>query len=181
MWEGRQALFSDQPIHLPPTLGLAELLRQPRQQLTQLLLQPPRRIGNRQPGAVQAVRGVQRMHQQFHPQQLRRTGTGQILVEAPQGPLVEQYTGDPLERAVADLLRQGPVETRLRDVLLQHEQVLRAEEGRMGVLVTFLALLELLFSCLMFVGCTYYARNRGKELGLKIPKLKDDPIRTAKD
>ncbi|GAA0674223.1 DUF2069 domain-containing protein [Rheinheimera tangshanensis] len=45
----------------------------------------------------------------------------------------------------------------------------------------FLALLELLFSGLMFVGCTYYARNRGKELGLKIPKLKDDPIRTAKD
>ena len=45
----------------------------------------------------------------------------------------------------------------------------------------FLALLELLFSGLMFVGCTHYARNRGKELGLKIPKLKDDPIRTAKD
>lgn len=45
----------------------------------------------------------------------------------------------------------------------------------------FLALLELLFSALMFVGCTYYARNRGQELGLKIPKLKDDPIRTAKD
>jgi protease-4 len=39
------------------------------------------------------------------------------LVVAPQGPLVEQYTGDPLERAVADLLRQGPVETRLRDVV----------------------------------------------------------------
>jgi protease-4 len=39
------------------------------------------------------------------------------LVIAPQGPLVEQYTGDPLERAVADLLRQGPVETRLRDVV----------------------------------------------------------------
>jgi len=40
----------------------------------------------------------------------------------------------------------------------------------------WLALLELLFACLMFVGCTYYARNRGKELGLKIPKLKDDPV-----
>jgi len=39
------------------------------------------------------------------------------LVIAPQGPLVEQYTGDPLERAVSDLLRQGPVETRLRDVV----------------------------------------------------------------
>jgi len=29
----------------------------------------------------------------------------------------------------------------------------------------------------MFYGCTYYARNRGRELGLKIPKLKDDPVR----
>ncbi len=39
------------------------------------------------------------------------------LVVAPQGPLVEQFTGDPVERAVADALRQGPVETRLRDVV----------------------------------------------------------------
>jgi len=39
------------------------------------------------------------------------------LVIAPQGPLVEQFTGDPLERAIADVLRQGPVETRLRDVV----------------------------------------------------------------
>jgi protease-4 len=39
------------------------------------------------------------------------------LVIAPQGPLVEQFTGDPLERALADTLRQGPVETRLRDVV----------------------------------------------------------------
>jgi protease-4 len=39
------------------------------------------------------------------------------LVIAPQGPLVEQYTGDPLERAVAELLSQGPVEARLRDVV----------------------------------------------------------------
>jgi hypothetical protein len=28
----------------------------------------------------------------------------------------------------------------------------------------------------MFYGCTYYARERGRELGLKIPKLKDDPV-----
>lgn len=34
--------------------------------------------------------------------------------------------------------------------------------------------LELLFASLMFIGCTYYARHRGQELGLKISKLKDD-------
>jgi protease-4 len=39
------------------------------------------------------------------------------LVIAPQGPLVEQFTGDPIERALADAVRQGPVETRLRDVV----------------------------------------------------------------
>ncbi|HET9694163.1 MAG TPA: signal peptide peptidase SppA [Steroidobacteraceae bacterium] len=39
------------------------------------------------------------------------------LVVAPQGPLVEQFTGDPVERAIADAVRQGPVETRLRDVV----------------------------------------------------------------
>ncbi|MEH8020642.1 DUF2069 domain-containing protein [Rheinheimera metallidurans] len=40
-----------------------------------------------------------------------------------------------------------------------------------------LALLEFVLACAMFIGCTYYARNRGQELGLKIPKLKDDPRR----
>jgi protease-4 len=39
------------------------------------------------------------------------------LVIAPQGPLVEQLSGDPIERAISDTLRQGPVETRLRDVV----------------------------------------------------------------
>jgi protease IV len=39
------------------------------------------------------------------------------LVIAPQGPFVEQFTGDPLERAIAEALRQGPSETRLRDVV----------------------------------------------------------------
>jgi protease IV len=39
------------------------------------------------------------------------------LVIRPEGPLVEQLTGDPLERAVEETLRQAPVETRLRDVL----------------------------------------------------------------
>ena len=41
----------------------------------------------------------------------------------------------------------------------------------------WLAVAELFFACLMFMGCTYYAKFRGQELGLKIPKLKDDPIR----
>jgi uncharacterized membrane protein len=34
--------------------------------------------------------------------------------------------------------------------------------------------LELIFSSLMFIGCTYYARHRGQELGLTIRKLKED-------
>ena len=39
------------------------------------------------------------------------------LVIAPQGPLVEQLSGDPFERAVAESLRQQPSETLLRDVI----------------------------------------------------------------
>ena len=39
------------------------------------------------------------------------------LVIAPQGPLVEQLSGDPFERALAEVLRQAPVETLLRDVV----------------------------------------------------------------
>jgi protease-4 len=39
------------------------------------------------------------------------------LVIAPQGPLVEQFTGDPVERAIAETLRQGPIETRVRDLV----------------------------------------------------------------
>ncbi|MCF6435780.1 DUF2069 domain-containing protein [Pseudoalteromonas sp. MMG022] len=35
-------------------------------------------------------------------------------------------------------------------------------------------ILELVFATSMFVGCTYYARHRGQELGLKIRKLKDE-------
>ncbi|OHU86598.1 MULTISPECIES: DUF2069 domain-containing protein [Pseudoalteromonas] len=34
--------------------------------------------------------------------------------------------------------------------------------------------LELVFATSMFVGCTYYARHRGQELGLKIRKLNDE-------
>lgn len=40
----------------------------------------------------------------------------------------------------------------------------------------WLAVAELTAASLMFYGCTYYARARGRELGLKIPKLKDDPV-----
>lgn len=40
-----------------------------------------------------------------------------------------------------------------------------------------LSVLELILASIMFIGCTYYARFRGQELGLKIPKLKDDPRR----
>lgn len=39
------------------------------------------------------------------------------LVIAPQGPIVEQLTGDPLERAIAETLRQQPTQTRLRDLV----------------------------------------------------------------
>jgi protease IV len=39
------------------------------------------------------------------------------LVIAPQGPLVEQLSGAPLERAINEVLRQGPTETLLRDVV----------------------------------------------------------------
>ncbi|CAH9054657.1 hypothetical protein PSECIP111951_01083 [Pseudoalteromonas holothuriae] len=35
-------------------------------------------------------------------------------------------------------------------------------------------MLELIFASSMFIGCTYYARHRGQELGLKIRKLKDE-------
>ncbi|MEL0642301.1 DUF2069 domain-containing protein [Pseudoalteromonas aliena] len=35
-------------------------------------------------------------------------------------------------------------------------------------------LLELVFASSMFIGCTYYARHRGQELGLKIRKLKEE-------
>jgi uncharacterized membrane protein len=35
-------------------------------------------------------------------------------------------------------------------------------------------LLELAFASAMFIGCTYYARHRGQELGLKIRKLKEE-------
>ncbi|WP_442886490.1 DUF2069 domain-containing protein [Arsukibacterium sp.] len=39
----------------------------------------------------------------------------------------------------------------------------------------FFSIVELMLACMMFIGCTYYARHRGMELGLKIPRLKDDP------
>lgn len=36
------------------------------------------------------------------------------------------------------------------------------------------ALLEIVFATMMFIGCSFYARMRGKELGLGIKKLKDE-------
>jgi protease-4 len=42
---------------------------------------------------------------------------GAALVIAPQGPIVEQLTGDPIERTVADALRQVPSQTLLRDIV----------------------------------------------------------------
>jgi protease-4 len=39
------------------------------------------------------------------------------LVIAPEGPLVEQLSGDPFERALGEALRQAPSETLLRDVV----------------------------------------------------------------
>ncbi len=35
------------------------------------------------------------------------------------------------------------------------------------------AVIELVFASMMFVGCSVYARKRGKELGLGLKKLKD--------
>lgn len=35
------------------------------------------------------------------------------------------------------------------------------------------AILELIFATMMFTAGTYYARHKGRELGLKLPKLKD--------
>ncbi|GAA6183629.1 MULTISPECIES: DUF2069 domain-containing protein [Alteromonadaceae] len=38
----------------------------------------------------------------------------------------------------------------------------------------YYALIEIVLSVGMFIGCSFYARLRGKELGLSIPKLKDE-------
>ncbi len=42
---------------------------------------------------------------------------GAALVVAPQGPIVEQLTGDPIERAIADSLHHVPTQTLLRDLV----------------------------------------------------------------
>ena len=39
------------------------------------------------------------------------------LVISPRGPIVEQLTGDPLERAIAEIVKQQPTQTLLRDVV----------------------------------------------------------------
>lgn len=35
------------------------------------------------------------------------------------------------------------------------------------------ALIEIVFATMMFIGCSYYARARGRELGLKLKKLSE--------
>jgi protease-4 len=42
---------------------------------------------------------------------------GAALVIAPQGPVVEQFEGDPIERAIAEGLRRQPTQTLLRDLV----------------------------------------------------------------
>jgi len=37
------------------------------------------------------------------------------------------------------------------------------------------AVIELVFATMMFIGCCYYARARGRELGLKLKKLSELP------
>ncbi len=54
------------------------------------------------------------------------------LVVAPQGPLVEQLTGDPLERVLAESLRQLPSETLLHGVVDAIESA--ADDSRISVL-----------------------------------------------
>jgi protease IV len=49
------------------------------------------------------------------------------LVIAPQGPIVEQLAGDPIERALADSLRQAPSQTLLRDLV---EAIREARDDR---------------------------------------------------
>ena len=39
--------------------------------------------------------------------------------------------------------------------------------------VWWYAAIELLFATFMFIGCCYYARGRGRELGLKLKKLSE--------
>ena len=62
------------------------------------------------------------------------------LLIAPQGPLVDQLTGDPLERAVADSLRQRPSETLLRDLIEAIESA--RDDGRISALYLDLSGLE---------------------------------------
>ena len=62
------------------------------------------------------------------------------LVIAPQGPLVEQLSGDPFERALAEILRQAPVETLLRDVVDAIESA--ADDQRISALYLDLSGME---------------------------------------
>lgn len=39
----------------------------------------------------------------------------------------------------------------------------------------YFALIEIVLASAMFIGCSFYARLRGRELGLGLKKLKDEP------
>jgi protease-4 len=62
------------------------------------------------------------------------------LVIDPSGPLVEQLAGDPIERAIAEVLRQQPPQTLLRDVVDAIESA--AEDDRISALYLDLGSLE---------------------------------------
>jgi len=42
------------------------------------------------------------------------------------------------------------------------------------VSIDIYVILELIFATSMFIGCTYYSKHRGQELGLRIRKLKEE-------
>src|SRR5262245_22845664 len=66
--------------------------------------------------------------------------TNAALVIAPQGPVVEQLEGDPIERTIAESLRREPVQTLLRDLVDSVEAA--ADDDRIRVLYLDLGGLE---------------------------------------
>src|SRR3546814_15456528 len=72
----------DQPVQAPAGLALRQLLGQPRQQLTQLILQPPRRVDDSQARTAQAAGIVGGVAEQFGTQQLGRPAARPVLIEA---------------------------------------------------------------------------------------------------
>jgi protease-4 len=62
------------------------------------------------------------------------------LLISPQGPVVEQYEGDPLERAIAEALRREPTQTLLRDLVESVDAA--ADDDRIRALYLDLGSLE---------------------------------------